>query len=81
LEKYAPDGGYITGTKVDGVTLDVGKIIDRYGNPRGSYTSPVGVPYEQRALPYIENPNAYHQYEFPNSIEYLIDKGYLKEIK
>lgn len=107
-EKYAPNGGYIAGTKVEGATLDVGKIIDRYGNPRGSYTSPVGVPYGQRALPYIENPNAYHQYEviknidnvsmgeiaqafnqpgggiqyeLPNSIEYLIKNGYLKELK
>jgi hypothetical protein len=107
-EKYAPNGGYVPGTKVDGVTLDTGKIIDRYGNQRGSYVSPVGVPYNQRALPYVENPNAYHQYEvvkpienismgkiakafkqagggiqyeLPNSIEYLISKGYLKEIK
>ena len=35
-------------------TLDVGAIIDRYGNPNGKYTSPVGVPYEQRALPYMK---------------------------
>ena len=82
-------------------------MIDRYGNPRGSYTSPVGTSYEARALPYIENPNAYHQYrvikpienvsmgeivpafkqpgggiqyELPNSVEYLIEKGYLEVI-
>nr|WP_278247555.1 TNT domain-containing protein [Ruminiclostridium hungatei] len=50
-------------------TLDVGTVIDRYGNQYGKYTSPVGVPYEQRALPYIENPNAYHQYEVIKPID------------
>ena len=32
-------------------------------------TSPVGVPYEQRALPYVENPNAYHKYEVIKPID------------
>ena len=62
-EKSAPNRGYVLGTEVEDFTIDVGKMIDRYGNPRGSFTSPAGVPYGQRALPYIENPNAYHQYE------------------
>lgn len=29
----------------------------------------MGVPYEQRALPYIENTNAYHQYEIIKPID------------
>lgn len=35
----------------------------------GKYTSPVGVPYEQRALPYMENPNAYHKYKVLKEID------------
>jgi len=44
-------------------------VIDRYGSPKGSYTSPVGASYEARALPYTENPNAYHQYRIIKPIE------------
>ena len=62
-EKWAPNGGRVPGTIKEEQVLDIGTVIDRYGNQYGKYTSPVGVPYEQRALPYIENPNAYHQYE------------------
>lgn len=68
-EKWAPNGGRVPGTIKEGQTLDVGTVIDRYGNQYGKYTSPVGVPYEQRALPYIENPNAYHQYEVIKPID------------
>lgn len=66
---WAPNGGRVPGTIQEGQTLDVGTIIDRYGNPYGKYTSPIGVPYEQRALPYVENPNAYHKYEVLKPID------------
>ena len=62
-DTWAPNGGRVPSTIVEGQTLDTGTVIDRYGNPYGKYTSPVGVPYEQRALPYFENPDAYHKYE------------------
>lgn len=68
-EKWAPNGGRVPGTIKEGQTLSVGTIIDRYGNKYGKYTSPVGVPYEQRALPYIENPNAYHKYKVVKPID------------
>ena len=29
----------------------------------------MGTSYEQRALPYVENPNAYHQYEVLKQID------------
>lgn len=32
-------------------------------------TSPLGTPFEKRALPYEYNPNAYHQYEVLKPIE------------
>ena len=68
-EKWAPNGGRVPGTIKKGQRLSVGTIIDRYGNQYGKYTSPVGIPYEQRALPYVENPNAYHQYEVLEPID------------
>lgn len=68
-DKYAPNGGYVEGTRVNGVTLEGGTVIDRYGSPKGNYTSPVGASYESRALPYTENANAYHQYRIIKPIE------------
>ncbi len=67
-EKYAPNGGYVEGTRTTGNTLSKGTIIDRYGNEYGRYTSPVGTSYTKRSLPYIENPNAYHKYKIVEPI-------------
>ncbi|MEY2849450.1 MAG: hypothetical protein RI885_2117 [Actinomycetota bacterium] len=45
-----------------------GDRFDRFGHPGGRFVSPVpeGGPfsYDSRSLPYQENPNAYHQYEW-----------------
>lgn len=68
-EKWAPNGGRVPGTIKENQTIPAGTIIDRYGSQWGKYTSPAGVPYEQRALPYIENPNAYHKYEVLKQID------------
>ena len=68
-EKWAPNGGRISESVKEGQTLEVGKIIDRYGSTFGKYVSPEGTPYEQRALPYLENPNAYHKYKVIRPIE------------
>lgn len=67
--KWAPNGGRVLGTIKENQTIPTGTIIDRYGSQWGKYTSPAGVPYEQRALPYIENPNAYHKYEVLKPID------------
>lgn len=67
-ETWAPNNGRVPDTEIEGQTLDVGILIDRYENPYGKYTSPVGVPYEQRSLPHFENPDAYHKYEVLKSI-------------
>ncbi|MFD0671934.1 TNT domain-containing protein [Cohnella sp. GCM10027633] len=68
-DAHAPNGGYVTGTRVDGARLEEGTLIDRYGNERGSYTSPLGTGYGERALPYVENSNAYHQYKVVKPID------------
>lgn len=68
-ERYAPNDGFVEGTKVENQVLNSGTIIDRYGNNSGEYTSPLGTSYSQRSLPYIENPNAYHKYKVIKDIE------------
>ena len=71
-ETWAPNGGRVPSTIQKGQSLEVGTIIDRYGSPYGKYVSPLGGLYEQRALPYIENPNAYHKYEVLKPIDNVI---------
>ncbi len=45
----------------------IGQVLDRYGPESGSFTSPVledgPFPYEERALPYLEDEHQYHRYE------------------
>ncbi|WP_176491530.1 TNT domain-containing protein [Curtobacterium sp. 'Ferrero'] len=45
----------------------VGSVLDRYGPPDGRFTSPVPesgpYPYDERGLPYLEDPHQYHRYE------------------
>lgn len=41
-----------TGRPIYGnVTLKVGMLIDRFGSEGGDFVSPLGAPYEQRAIP------------------------------
>lgn len=51
----------------DSYTPKIGEVIDRYGSPKGRYTSPVKngkiFSYNQRSLLYVEDPSQYHQYE------------------
>jgi 6-pyruvoyl-tetrahydropterin synthase len=81
----APEGGYVLGDNGKAIKEifipEVGGTIDRYGPPNGRYTSPVndGVPYhyDQRSLPYVEDPNVYHQYKIEgdfNKIEDYVNK-------
>lgn len=66
--KYAPDNGFVAGTKhIE--TLDVGALIDRYGGPGGDFTAPKGTPYKMRSLPYYKNQNVYHIYRVIKPIE------------
>ncbi|WP_225622578.1 glycohydrolase toxin TNT-related protein [Dickeya fangzhongdai] len=49
---------------VEKVTLPIGETVDRYGYPGGSFVSPVGVPFTERALPSsYETTRLYFQYE------------------
>jgi len=52
---YPPDNGFqlnTAGAPIEGnVTLPVGFLIDRFGSEYGTFVSPEGAPYMQRALP------------------------------
>jgi hypothetical protein len=55
LYVYPPDNGFqldTAGQPIMGtVTLPVGLLIDRFGSENGTFVSPEGAPYMQRALP------------------------------
>ena len=48
--------------------LPVGTRIDRYGNDKGSFLSPEGTPYEQRALAPGSRAEDYNVYEVKNEL-------------
>lgn len=66
-----PRGGYVLDENGNPIrhphTPSPGDVLDRYGPPDGRYTSPVPesgpYTYDQRSLPYVENPAHYHRYE------------------
>lgn len=66
-----PGDGYVLDASGEPIrqphTPQVGDVLDRYGPPEGRYTSPVPengpYTYDQRSLPYVENPAHYHRYE------------------
>jgi len=49
--------------KITVTELQSGTIIDRYGHPGGSYTSPVDTPYTMRAQPPNSNNKDYTIYK------------------
>ncbi len=78
-EFLSPDGGLIypdaslpskpyaiPGTVVPEVSLHEGAIIDRFGSPYGSWLSPDGTPFAERALPPDSAHKPYYQYVVVN---------------
>lgn len=87
-------------------TLDIGSKIDRFGSDYGTFTSPLGISYEQRALapgtelkpysvfevlkpidvkageiaPWFNQPGGGIQYVMPDTIDELIEAGYLRRL-
>ncbi|MEC2102439.1 glycohydrolase toxin TNT-related protein [Bacillus licheniformis] len=53
--------------------LEQGTIIDRYGGPNGTFVSPAGIPYEQRALALHSDDAHYHKYKI--LIEFEVEGG------
>lgn len=61
--KHAPNGGVVDGSILPDQTIPKGTIITRYGDGSGTYVSPEGTTFAERALPYTENPMALHKYK------------------
>jgi len=61
-QKQAPNSGAVPGTQQT-VVVPAGQTLDRYGNRGGEYMSPVGTPYEARALPPGKIADPYEQYQ------------------
>ncbi|WP_260602566.1 hemagglutinin repeat-containing protein [Variovorax sp. MHTC-1] len=59
--RMAPNNGAVPGT-TQAVTLETG-TLDRFGSRFGSFFSPAGTPYEQRALGPGSKANGYAEYE------------------
>ena len=49
------------------ITLPAGTLIDRFGGDGGSYFSPKGIPFGQRALPYVCDLRAYRVFRVEKS--------------
>ena len=58
----APNHGALNGVERD-VHVPTGTVIDRYGEPHGTFLSPDGTPYPQRGLPADNLARNYHRYE------------------
>ncbi|EQB98698.1 TNT domain-containing protein [Photorhabdus temperata] len=54
---------------VEKVTLPTGEVIDRYGSTKGTFTSPVGIPFENRALPSYSVNAPYNVYKVLKPID------------
>lgn len=62
------DRGFLNG-KTTPLTIPPGTVIDRYGYPGGTFVSPVGVPFEDRALPSsYKTTKPYYVYEVVHPI-------------
>ena len=64
---WPPNRGFYGDTKR--THLMPGEIVDRYGYEGGTFVSPKGVPFEERALPPENLAKPYHTYEVMKPIE------------
>lgn len=69
----APQDGFLLDSEGNPIQESIvpkkGDTIDRYGGEGGCFASPMDdpnnpIPYEQRSLPYVRDPSAYHRYRF-----------------
>ncbi|MCQ2143679.1 MAG: glycohydrolase toxin TNT-related protein, partial [Bacteroidales bacterium] len=60
MKAYPPKNGF-KGAPIDD-TLEPGTIIDRYGNPDGSFAAPEGTNFSERGLPLVSKNAPYNRY-------------------
>lgn len=69
LSEYADDDGFdkrnleSNGNYKITIKLPIGTKLIRFGNETGTFTAPIGTPYETLALPYIQETVEYHEYK------------------
>lgn len=102
---WPPNRGFISGYPRR-ATLLPGAVVDRYGRETGTFVSPFGVPFPERALPpsaatapygryevvkpfevdagpaepWFGQPGLGLQYELPDTVENLINDGFLRRL-
>ena len=79
---YDSDGGHWNYPGDDGFTGDRSPnglrpddVIDRFGQPRGTYASPAGTPYPDRALPPTSLTDEYNQYRVVKELPPEVTQG------
>lgn len=69
MYKWPDNDGFVEGTEKT-VTINKDELIDRYGYPGGSYLSPMGLDYKERALtPGTRETKPYYVYKVVSPIE------------
>ncbi|MFT8312096.1 MAG: TNT domain-containing protein [Sporolactobacillus sp.] len=76
--KWPEADGFVVDSNGKAITFDAnlksGQIIDRYGDARGRFTSPLmngeQISYDSRGLPYLESTMDYHRYEVVKDINF-----------
>lgn len=71
--KWPPDNGCAAAPISE--TLPVGTLIDRFGSEGGSFFSPKGEPYDDRAVPYVCSKMAYTVYRVDKSLHVMACKA------
>jgi hypothetical protein len=52
----------------ESTTLEPGTLIDRFGNPTGTYTAPAGAPFNTRGLPTGAYDTPYNAYQVASPV-------------
>ena len=68
--KWPANGGFAPATL--SVVLQPGALIDRFGDGAGTFFSPKGTGYRERALPYVCNGYVYHTYRVVHPLQTLL---------
>ncbi|WP_127573112.1 TNT domain-containing protein [Georgenia faecalis] len=71
--RYPADEGFAAPPRPN--TIEPGDVLDRLGRPGGSYASPEGTPYAERALPPSSVGADYHRYEVLRPLPDTVTEG------
>ena len=76
-------GDYATKEGVEYITLDIGKVVSRWGEETGTFLSDIGVDYASLELPVVKEKNIQRLYEvlkpFPVEVSKVAKQPWNKE--